>query len=134
MRFWPTSLLKNTAQLEKCDIFMKNGSEVRDVLGNSRKPYRFPVGRDRKIRTALRTNQIVAIATGPSEKKINGNINSSFFPSLFFLFFYFQEYVKGNKFTKKQLVVGLLKKVNPCTITQNVYTILLLQHTSALSF
>ena len=47
-----------------------------------------PVGRDRKIRTALRTNQIVAIATGPSEKKINGNINSSFFPSLFFFFFY----------------------------------------------
>ena len=49
-----------------------------------------PVGRDRKIRTALRTNQIVAIVTGPSEKKINGNINSSFFPSLFFYFFIFR--------------------------------------------
>ena len=88
---------------------MKNGSEAEGCARQLTKALPLPVGRDRKIRTALRTNQIVAIATGPSEKKINGNINSSFFPSLFlFFFFYFQEYVKGNKFTKKQLVVGLL--------------------------
>ena len=30
-----------------------------------------PVGRDRKIRTALGTHQIVVFVTVPSEKKIN---------------------------------------------------------------
>ena len=34
------SLLKNTAQPEKQDIFMKNGNESRDVHGNSQKRYR----------------------------------------------------------------------------------------------
>ena len=33
------SLLKNTAQPEKQDIFMKNGNESRDVHGNSQKRY-----------------------------------------------------------------------------------------------
>ena len=33
-------MLKNTAQPEKRDIFMKNGNESRDVLGDSRKRYR----------------------------------------------------------------------------------------------
>ena len=33
-----------------------------------------PVGRDRKIRTALRTNQIAGFVTVPSEKKINSLI------------------------------------------------------------
>ena len=28
-------LLKNTAQPEKRDVFMKNGEEIWDVLGNS---------------------------------------------------------------------------------------------------
>ena len=39
---WPTSLLKNTAQLEKRDIFMENGNESKDVIGDSRKRYRYP--------------------------------------------------------------------------------------------
>ena len=38
---------------------MKNGSEGRDVL----------LGRDKKIWTALRTNQIAGFLTVPSEKK-----------------------------------------------------------------
>ena len=42
LRLWLTSLLKNTAQPEKRDIFMKNGNESRDVLGDSRKRYRGP--------------------------------------------------------------------------------------------
>ena len=36
------SLLKNTAQPEKQDIFMKNGNESWDALGDSRKRYRSP--------------------------------------------------------------------------------------------
>ena len=39
---WLTSLLKNTAQPEKRDIFMKNSNEIRDVLGDSRKCFRGP--------------------------------------------------------------------------------------------
>ena len=35
-------LLKNTTQPEKRDIFMKNGNESWDVLGDSRKRYRGP--------------------------------------------------------------------------------------------
>ena len=103
---------------------MKNGNEGRDVLGDSRKRYR-------EIRTALRNNKIVAFVLVPSEKKINGNINKSFVLSLFF---FFMQYIKVDKFTKRQLVVGLLPKVNPCTIMQNFSAILLLQYTSALSF
>ena len=41
---------------------MKNGSEGRDVLSVS-------VSRDRKIRTALRTNQIAGFIAGSSEEK-----------------------------------------------------------------
>ena len=104
---------------------MKNGNEGRDVLGDSRKRYR-------EIRTALRNNKIVAFVLVPSEKKINGNINKSFVLSLFF--FFFMQYIKVDKFTKRQLVVGLLPKVNPCTIMQNFSAILLLQYTCALSF
>ena len=111
---------------------MKNGNEGRDVLGDSRKRYR-------EIRTALRNNKIVAFVLVPSEKKINGNINKSFVLSLFcfcflFCFFFFKQYIKVDKFTKRQLVVGLLPKVNPCIIMQNVSAILLSQYTSALSF
>ena len=98
---------------------MKNGNEGRDVLGDSRKRYR-------EIRTALRNNKIVAFVLVPSEKKINGNINKSFVLSLFF--FFFMQYIKVDKFTKRQLVVGLLPKVNPCTIMQNFSAILLLQY------
>ena len=98
---------------------MKNGNEGRDVLGDSRKRYR-------EIRTALRNNKIVAFVLVPSEKKINGNINKSFVLSLFF--FFFMQYIEVDKFTKRQLVVGLLPKVNPCTIMQNFSAILLLQY------
>ena len=37
-----TSLLKNTAQPQKRDMFIKNDNEGRDVLGDSRKHYRYP--------------------------------------------------------------------------------------------
>ena len=42
LRQWPTCLLKNTAQPEKRDTFMKNGNESWDVLGDSGKRYRGP--------------------------------------------------------------------------------------------
>ena len=35
-------LLKNTAQREKRGIFLKNGSEISAVLGDSQKRYRGP--------------------------------------------------------------------------------------------
>ena len=47
-----------------------------------------PVGRDRKIRTALRSNQIIGFVTVPSEKKIIDicmHAGSSEFASLFSL-------------------------------------------------
>ena len=51
-------------------MVMKNDSVGRNVLGDSRKRYiPLPVGRDRKIRTAQRTNQIAGFVTVPSEKK-----------------------------------------------------------------
>ena len=46
-------------------------------------------GRDRKIWAVLKTNQIVTFVPVPSEKKINGNIKSSFFSEPFFNFFFF---------------------------------------------
>ena len=89
-------------------------------------------GRDRKIRAALRINQICNIRSRALWKKINGYIKSSFFSEPFLIFF--QQYVKANESIKNQVVVGFLTKVNPCTIMQNVSAILLLQYTSALSF
>ena len=62
-------MLKNTAQLEKRDIFMKNGNETWDVLGDSQKRLPWPLGRDRKILTGKKTNQITGLVTVPSEKK-----------------------------------------------------------------
>ena len=46
---------------------MKNGNEANDAFGDSQKRYRAR-GRDKKIRTALRTN-IARFVTVPSEKK-----------------------------------------------------------------
>ena len=43
---------------------MKNGIKGGDVFGVT-----VPVGRDRKTRTTLRTNQIAGFVTVPSEKK-----------------------------------------------------------------
>ena len=105
---------------------MKNGNEGRDELGDSRKCYR-------EIRTALRNNKIVAFVLVPSEKKNKWKYQQKFCSELFF-FFFLKQYIKVDKFTKRQLVVGPLPKVNPCTIMQNVSAILLLQYTSALSF
>ena len=42
LRKWPTFWLKHTAQLEKRIIFMKNGNEGGDVLGDLQKYYRWP--------------------------------------------------------------------------------------------
>ena len=58
------SLLKNTAQPGKQDIFMKNGNESRDVQGNSQKRYLCLWAE-----TAKRTNQIAGFITMPPEKK-----------------------------------------------------------------
>ena len=56
------SLLKNTAQPEKQKIFMKIFLITESVI--------VPVGRERKIRTTLRTNQIAEFVPLISEKKI----------------------------------------------------------------
>ena len=90
-----------------------------------------PLGRDMKTRTALRTNQIVGFVTVLSKKKINGNINSIFF---FWAFFFSRKIYNLNKYIKKQFIIGLLTKVNPCIIMENVSAILLLQYTSTLPF
>ena len=58
-----TSLLKITAQPEKRDIFVKNGHESRDILGDLRKRYRCPreeIGKHGPHRQPIRL---------PSEKK-----------------------------------------------------------------
>lgn len=55
------SLLKNTAQPEKRKIFMKIFLITESVI--------VPVGRERKIRTTLRTNQITEFVPLISEKK-----------------------------------------------------------------
>ena len=70
LRSWPTSLLKNNAQLAKRNLFMKNGSKVRMTLHLAISVVT-PVGRDRKIRTALRNHQIAGFASVPSKKKIS---------------------------------------------------------------
>ena len=90
-----------------------------------------PLGRDMKTRTALRTNQIAGFVTVLSKKKINGNINSIFFSSEPF---FSRKIYNLNKYIKKQFIIGLLTKVNPCIIMQNVSAILLLQYTSTLPF
>ena len=64
------SLFKNTAQPEKRDIVMKNGSEGKGCTRRLTKALSLPVGRDRKMRTAQRTNQIAGFVTKPSEKKL----------------------------------------------------------------
>ena len=56
------SLLKNTAQPEKRKIFMKTFLITESVI--------VPVGREREIRTTLRTNQIAEFVPLISEKKI----------------------------------------------------------------
>ena len=91
-----------------------------------------PLGRDMKTRTALRTNQIAGFVTVLSKKKINGNINSIFFSSE--PFFFSRKIYNLNKYIKKQFIIGLLTKVNPCIIMENVSAILLLQYTSTLPF
>ena len=57
------SLLKNTAQPEKRKIFIKIFLITESVI--------VPVGRERKIRTTLRTNQIAEFVPLISEKKNN---------------------------------------------------------------
>ena len=44
-------LLRNTAQPDKSDIFMKNGNEIWDVLGDSQKRYCGPWAEIEKILT-----------------------------------------------------------------------------------
>ena len=48
---------------------MKNGSEGKGCTRRLTKALSLPVGRDRKMRTAQRTNQIAGFVTKPSEKK-----------------------------------------------------------------
>ena len=63
------STRKNTSQPEKRDKFMNNGSEV-GMYSATDESFTVPLCRDRKIRTALRTNQISGFVTVSSEKKI----------------------------------------------------------------
>ena len=51
----------------KIYLYKKNGSEARDVLAS----VTVPVGRGRKMRTALRTKETARFVTLPSEKKRN---------------------------------------------------------------
>ena len=50
---------------------MKNGNEDMDDSATHDKCCYMPVGRDRKIRTALRTHQIAGFVSVPSKKEIN---------------------------------------------------------------
>ena len=62
--------LKNNAQPAKPDLFMKNGNEGTDDSA-THGSVTVPVGRDRKIRTALSAHWIAGFVTVPSEKKMN---------------------------------------------------------------
>ena len=82
--------LKYIALLEKQNLLTKNGNGARDVLGDY-ESVTVPVGKDRKIRTALRANQIPGFVTVPSEKKNLGTVCSNLKVFLFF----FLEYCRG---------------------------------------
>ena len=82
--------LKYIALLEKQNLLTKNGNGARDVLGDY-ESVTVPVGRDRKIRTALRANQIAGFVTVPSEKKNLSTVCSNLKVFLFF----FLEYCRG---------------------------------------
>ena len=75
--------LKYIALLEKQNLLTKNGNGARDVLGDY-ESVTVPVGRDRKIRTALRANQIAGFVTVPSEKKNLSTVGSNLKVFLFF--------------------------------------------------
>ena len=54
---------------------MKNGNKDKDVLGDSLKRFNLPCPwAERKIRTALTTNQIARFVTVPSEKKLGESL------------------------------------------------------------
>ena len=63
----------------------------------------------------------------PREEGDRADFFFRFTPCKNFLRLYFEKYTKVNKFTKKQLILGLLTKVNRFTLMQNVSAISLLQ-------
>ena len=68
-------MVKNTFQPEKRDIFMKNGNESRDVLGDSRKRYRCPwaeIGNTDRVKN----QSDCRIRYRPPEKK-NNTLNNT---------------------------------------------------------
>ena len=74
LRLWLTSLLKNTGQPEKRDIFMKNGNESRDVLGDSRKRYRCPwaeIGKYWPGKEPIRLQDLLPLPCPLKKKKQN---------------------------------------------------------------
>ena len=71
----PRLSLKINAQPGKPDLFTKNGKVGTDDF-TTHGSVAVPVGRDRKIRTALSTHHIAGFVTVPSEKKINTSYTS----------------------------------------------------------
>ena len=63
-------MLKYTAQPEKRDVVMKNGNEVRDVLGDSQKRYRCPWAEKGKYRPRYEPIRLHDSLPGPLRKKI----------------------------------------------------------------
>ena len=62
-------MLKYTAQPEKRDVVMKNGNEVRDVLGDSQKRYRYPWVEKGKYRPRYEPIRLHDSLPGPLRKK-----------------------------------------------------------------
>ena len=72
LRLWLTSLLKNTGQPETRDIFMKNGNESRDVLGDSRKCFRGPwaeIGKYWPGKEPIRLQDFFTVTVSSEKKK-----------------------------------------------------------------
>ena len=64
-------MLENAAYPVKQHIFMKKFATKLGMYSATHESVTVPIGRGRKIRTALRTNQIEGFVTVPSWKKNN---------------------------------------------------------------
>ena len=68
------NLLENTPQTSKQNLFMKVATKL-GMLSATHERVTVPVGRVKKIWTALRANQIVGFVTVPPWEKINFDIS-----------------------------------------------------------
>ena len=67
----PKNTLLNSVPGQQNKIYLGKMATKVEMYSATHESVILPVDRDRKIRTALRTNQIVGFVTVPSEKKIN---------------------------------------------------------------